>query len=269
MVANSTAQNGLSNPGELQFVLDNTSRNVPTAVAGNLTGANGTPLADVPGAGNNSTAAGNLPKLTGTISGGGHSMAVLQSGDETRVCCLNETMNGYTITEVTQFAAVLRDAQGQDHRLSLDLAQASNTQPPPAPPNPPGTLGTPGPPRPGGRPTGPMPAATPPADNTLSRSQIVDYMNNYQQWIGHLNVRPLKKGDEVIGIQVNYSTPDNPLAKLGVNAGDVLTSLNGHPLKSPEDLQWAYGELRNNTSFDFQVERGGKPTQLNVHLSDN
>ena len=169
-------------------------------------------------------------------------------------------MNGYTVTEVTQFSVSLRDLQGAIHRLSLELAQASNNTTTP----PPGTS-LPTQPPPGNV----TPAPTQPAPGGLvTRGQMQDYMNNYQQWINHMNVKPIKRGEEVVGMQINYNAADNPLAKLGVNTGDILTNLNGHPLKSPEDLQWAYGELRNATTLNFQLERNNQMVPLNLHLND-
>jgi type II secretion system protein C len=261
-VVGSTGNNvtSLLNPGELQAVLENTARHSPTLATSNTTGGPRPLVAPTPGAPPAANQAA-LPKLTGTIAGAGHSLAILQSGDDTRVCGINETMNGYTVVEVSQFSALLRDSQGQDHRLSLDLAAATQA---PAPPPPAPALNVTISPTPRV-----MQVATPPADNTISRSQIKEYMDHFQDWIGNVNVRPLKKGEDIIGVQINYNKPDNPFFKLGVSSGDVLTDLNGHPLKGPEDLQWAYGELRNNTQFDFQIERGGKPTQFTVHLADN
>jgi serine protease Do len=94
-------------------------------------------------------------------------------------------------------------------------------------------------------------------------------MDHSTDWISYVSIRALKKGEDVMGAQVTYNNPDNPLAKLGINSGDVVMNLNGHPLVGPQDLPWVIDELRNNTTLEFQLERGGKPTLLEIHLADN
>lgn len=254
----------LGNPNELQTVLNNTAGHVPVGNATTTAVVNGTTINVTAAANTTAPPAGSLPlpKLTGTLAGGGHSLAVLQAGDETRVCAVGEIMSGYTVVSVTQFGATLRDSAGGEHRLSLDLAGGQMAAPAPLP----GPAATPTsiPNR-----MNPMPNATPPADGAISVSQIKQWIDNPGPWMGHMNVKPFKKGDEVAGMQVNYSVADNPLAKLGINAGDVVTNLNGHPLKGPEDLSWVLSELRNNPNLSFQLERGGQAMPLDIHLSDN
>jgi len=256
-------QQRLANLGDLQNVLSTTTPPAPPPGSANSTTANGTVGPAVPG---QPAAApvptGPPPRLTGTLAGGGHSLAVLLVGNETRVLGIGESVNGYTITDVGQFSVTVRDGSGNVQTLTMDLANmtGNSTAVPVAPPiqqiSP-----------------GPIVAnatgnATAPPPGTLSSKQLKDMLNNAQSFADKIQVKGIRKGDEVIGMQVNYTNQDNPFAKLGIQPGDIITSFNGHPLKGPEDLTWAYGELRNAQQLNFQLERGGQPLPLTIQLTE-
>ena len=262
--SNATAVNGispgsaLSLPSELQYVLNNTATRNPLAIANstNTTLVNGTTANPAQPA----VALGPLPKLTGTLAGGGHSLAVLQSGEETRVVGVGEVFNGYTVHEVSPFAVILQDSQGALQRVSLDLAQTQSgpVAPPPmtnvttnvtAAPNATNAVGVGG-------------------DIPLSRRQMQDLLDHSGDWLPKMQMKPIRRNDEIVGMQINYSDPNNPFSKLGVVTGDILSSLNGHPLKGPDDFLWANQEFRNATQLNLNLERNGQMTPLNVRLTE-
>jgi len=94
---------------------------------------------------------------------------------------------------------------------------------------------------------------------------MLDHTGDYA---ATMNVHAVRRGDEVAGYQVNYSAANNPFAKLGILNGDILLSFQNRPLKGPEDLTWAYSELRNATTLSFSVERAGKVMPVNIQLTD-
>lgn len=252
----------LANVGDLQNVLSTTTPPAPPPGSANTT-APGTVGPAVPGApAAPPVPAGPPPRLTGTLAGGGHSLAVLLVGNETRVVGVGEAVNGYTITDVGQFSVTVRDGAGNVQTLTMDLANmtGNSTAVPVAPAPVPYSS-----PIVGNTTAG---NATAPAPGTLSSKVLKDMLNNAQSFADKIQVKGIRKGDEVVGMQVNYTNQDNPFAKLGIQAGDVITSFNGHPLKGPEDLTWAYGELRNAQQLNFQLERGGAPMPLTIQLTE-
>lgn len=258
---NAVSLSSVAAASELTFVFSNTAAHAPTntSATGNLVMPNTTLP---PGAGNSTAApSGPLPKLTGTLAGGGHSLAVLQSGDETKVVGVGELVNGYTVTEVSTFSATLRDPQGGLHRLSLDLAQSPSGPITPANVVQPSTVNT--------TPANVAMAAPIASDTTLSQRELRTMLDNPGEFMTQMQIKPIKRNDDLVGVQVNMANPaKNPLARLGVVTGDVVTSLNGHPLKGAEDLQWALSEIRNSTQLNFNVERNGIPVPLNVRLTE-
>jgi general secretion pathway protein C len=79
-------------------------------------------------------------------------------------------------------------------------------------------------------------------------------------------IRPEKKGDEVIGIRLAMLKPGTPLDALGVHAGDVLLSLDGIPLTSPEQMFTAYARARTDEHLRVVLQRDGRPMQVDLDV---
>lgn len=55
------------------------------------------------------------------------------------------------------------------------------------------------------------------------------------------------------GVRIAYRKP-NPFSRLGIQSGDVIVSMNGHPIELPQTLRHLYGA----DTLAFQIERNGK-----------
>jgi Do/DeqQ family serine protease len=60
----------------------------------------------------------------------------------------------------------------------------------------------------------------------------------------------------------------SPAEKAGLRSGDVVVSVNGHPVHSSTQLRNAVGLLRVGTSVDLEVVREGKPRKLRAVLAE-
>jgi len=211
------------------------------------------PVSNVPGGTTTSqVSAGNataLPTLTGTLEGQGQSLAVLQMGQETQVIGVGEEWLGYRVIEVAPFQARLRDARGQEYTVSMQLANAGTNGPSGPPLQMPQNQATTNPWAAGNVST----LGSPVMSSRELRSMLDD-----RGWIKNILVQPVIRENEPIGVQINYSTPDNPFPKLGILTGDIVLSLNNKPLRGMEDMSTVLMELRNSTSLNFQIERGGQ-----------
>lgn len=241
--------NGLTLPGELSFILSNraTASGQPEPAPGMNPSANTSNVASSP-----SASAGNataLPTLTGTLEGQGQSLAVLQMGQETQVIGVGEEWLGYRVIEVAPFQARLRDARGQEYTISMQLANAGANGPSAPPLQLPQSTSTTNPWAAGNVST----LGSPVMSSRELRSMLDD-----RGWIKNILVQPVLRENEPVGVQINYSSPDNPFPKLGILTGDIVMSLNNKPLRGMEDMSSVLMELRNSTSLNFQIERGGQ-----------
>jgi type II secretion system protein C len=79
-------------------------------------------------------------------------------------------------------------------------------------------------------------------------------------------VRPEKSGDEVTGLRIAKLLPGTPLDALGLRAGDVLTSLDGIALTSPDRLLAAYARLPAAERLRLVIVRDGRAQQLDYEV---
>jgi general secretion pathway protein C len=77
-----------------------------------------------------------------------------------------------------------------------------------------------------------------------------------------VNVVPEKKGDDVIGMRIAALKPGTPLDALGLRAGDVLQTMNGIPLTTPDRLLEAYARVQAAPELRLEVMRNGRQFQL-------
>lgn len=111
---------------------------------------------------------------------------------------------------------------------------------------------------PGASPVG-MPGGTTSGD-------MANVMQNMEQFLGRARVVPYFKGGQPYGFRVSNVEGESPLFGMGVRSGDVIRSVNGIPVRSPEDAFQAYQQLANQSSVQVELERGGSSLSVNVPL---
>ena len=81
-------------------------------------------------------------------------------------------------------------------------------------------------------------------------------------------VRPVKQGDEVVGMRLNGRGVDEGslLHSVGIRPGDVLTSLNGlRPTTAQKALE-AYGRLKSADTLTLVLERNDTPITFEYRI---
>jgi serine protease Do len=68
------------------------------------------------------------------------------------------------------------------------------------------------------------------------------------------------------GVLVAGVTADSPAAKAGVKAGDVITRVNGEPVKDPRDLVQALGEVKGDGVVSLDLVRDKKATSVTATI---
>jgi len=69
------------------------------------------------------------------------------------------------------------------------------------------------------------------------------------------------------GALVDEAQPGTPAAKAGVLSGDVITKLNGQPLKDGRELSRRVGQLKPGDKAELAIIRGGKEETLPITLA--
>ena len=81
-----------------------------------------------------------------------------------------------------------------------------------------------------------------------------------------VRISPEQKDGKVLGVRLHGVRSDSLLGVLGLKSGDVLQSINGFEMGSPEKALEAYARLRTANSLAVKVQRAGKPTDIDIQI---
>lgn len=73
---------------------------------------------------------------------------------------------------------------------------------------------------------------------------------------------------EVNGVIVVKVMPGTPAAKAGIRRGDVITAIDGQPVRSAENLQEVVENSRLGQSLKIEIQRGNQAQQLTVKTGE-
>ena len=72
----------------------------------------------------------------------------------------------------------------------------------------------------------------------------------------------------VVGALVSQVVDGSPAARAGIRTGDVITAVNGQPVKSNSELRNTIGLLRVGDKVDIGLLRDGKPLRVTAVIAD-
>ena len=77
---------------------------------------------------------------------------------------------------------------------------------------------------------------------------------------------PHEQGGRVVGVKMYGIRRSSLLGKLGLQNGDMLRTINGFDMGSPDSALEAYARLRNADHLSLQVVRRGQPTTIDYSI---
>jgi hypothetical protein len=101
---------------------------------------------------------------------------------------------------------------------------------------------------------------------TISRRGADATLANVALMARSLRVEAEMKDKHPIGFRIVSVKPASVLDRLGLLAGDVVLSLNGHDLSTPQKALEAYAKLRSANKFQARLLRSGKPVTLELKI---
>ncbi len=99
---------------------------------------------------------------------------------------------------------------------------------------------------------------------SLSRQELNTVLQDPRQmeFLGRIGVAP---GG---GVRVDEAPANSLSNKLGLQAGDIITNINGQPVASPGDLARLYSQFGTLSQVRVEVKRGGSPTMLTYAIQN-
>jgi general secretion pathway protein C len=77
---------------------------------------------------------------------------------------------------------------------------------------------------------------------------------------------PVRDGERVVGMRLMGIRQNTLLGSLGMQNGDVLTSINGFEMNDPQRMLEAYSKLMKADNLTATVMRGGRPVNIEFHI---
>jgi general secretion pathway protein C len=100
----------------------------------------------------------------------------------------------------------------------------------------------------------------------IERSTVNSALANLNDLAMQARIVPSFKNGQANGFKLFSIRPDSLYSKIGVQNGDVIQAINGFDMNSPDKALEAYTKLRNASSLDLQIERGGQTMSMHYGI---
>lgn len=101
-----------------------------------------------------------------------------------------------------------------------------------------------------------------PQTYVVSRSLLKKALGSPRALRRSARFRPKKENGRTTGLELLRIRKNSPLKHLGLQKGDVLQKLNGHPLGTPDGALQALSVMKTQGRFSLAVTRGGSVQTL-------
>ena len=104
----------------------------------------------------------------------------------------------------------------------------------------------------------------------LRRAAIVRVVDRgLGQWLSQVRVAPARSGRKFTGWEIRELYPDNPCYRaVDLQAGDVVTRVNGASLEKPDQANQVFQGLRTAPGLDIELMRQGVPRRVSLAIVD-
>ncbi len=185
--------------------------------------------------------------LKGTITGPSEiARAIIEESNDQKLYRIGDTLKGATLIAIFR-NKVIMDVNGQQKMLVVEESKSSQS-----------LASRTG--RAGRSPR--FPAGT----SLAGAGGIPEAMKNMDQLLGSARVVPYYRGGQPYGFRISGVAEGAKVYELGVRTGDIIKSINGVPIRTPQDALNAYQELQNSTNAQLEIERQGSTTTVSVPL---
>jgi general secretion pathway protein C len=192
-------------------------------------------------------------KLWGTVSGSSaEAFAVIEDPAKRmqNLYRVGDTVQDATVKMILREKVVL-NVKGQDEILEIEKTVSRAGKFRPAPTGGPGSKGD----RASRRPVRTQKI-------TLRRNQVEDAMQDVNQLLTQVNIRPHFDRGQPDGLMLSRIKPNSLFMRMGLRNGDVISGVNDQNLESVDDALTFYESLRSAENVTMRLKRGGRERKI-------
>jgi general secretion pathway protein C len=101
---------------------------------------------------------------------------------------------------------------------------------------------------------------------SVPRSFVDKLLKNQAQIMSAARIVPHEENGRMLGVKLYGIRKNSLLGKLGMQNGDMLRTINGFEMSSPDSALEAYARLRNASNLSVAIVRRGQPTTLDYDI---
>lgn len=100
----------------------------------------------------------------------------------------------------------------------------------------------------------------------IDRSLVDRVLENQAELMRTARVIPHEEGGRTVGVKLYGIRRNSLLGRLGVQNGDMLRTINGYDMASPDSALEAYARLRTADHLTLSIVRRGQPTTIDYNI---
>jgi len=197
-------------------------------------------------------------KLIGIYDSGENAVVVVSYKGKTKVVAIGESVDGFTLDHTTATEAVFRK-NDKYYTVKLDKNKSHIDKLATVVDNLPQTDENTG-----GEPVDEEDDIE--QHYKLKRSEVDRFANNLSDVYKNIGIREVKKDGKLAGFRVTFIRRGSPFAKLGLQRGDVLKSINGQELDNYATAYSAYRNIGDAEMMTLKIERENKEMELEYEI---
>jgi type II secretion system protein C len=99
-----------------------------------------------------------------------------------------------------------------------------------------------------------------------SRAEVAQTMENPAQFFSQMRAMPHFVNGKTDGFSISQVESGSVFDQLGLQNGDLVTSIDGKPVTSPMQAMALMQSMKTDSAIDLTINRGGTPTTVHLDL---
>ena len=184
-------------------------------------------------------------KLWGTVIGGDNqTYAVIESDRASQnLYRMGDTIQNATIKMILREKVVL-NVNGRDEILEMEKRLTAT----------------------GAKPKRSRTAVSAPRNIAIKRSQIEGAVQNPNQLLKEIKIRPHFQKGKLDGLTITAIKPDSIFRKMGLVSGDILTRVDGEKIESMNDALKFYETIKSASTVKLDIKRRGRMQTIEYNI---